>query len=399
MKNNISQSIKFVLATLICLSIFSLQNSVGQVKSVLTADSLKSGNAKDVLTSFFQLAFDKLTGPTKELNFKSNPFAIMLKSDPDLAIDQNYYKYRALRKTNFHVGLKLDSSYKFNGFSSSLSYALIDKRDSSTSSLLFEDLKSSRLRLEANDLQVRLDSVANALPVDQRREFARNMSAFFNKDTPITALPAAFLSQVKAIVDSNATTFPVIQNILNKRPKSNIKKEQRNVYDSLHNNIKKGLLWTISLADTTYKNQFAFSNIVLKTHLLKGLGKARPGSNWEFNILAAVNFRDDTLSAKRDLKRSILNFEPGLNWVVRNKRNDQSFFEFQFSGSFLYHLGKTYNAEKRDSLMFNGTIRIRILGDIWIPLEFKYAPKSGNLFGFINLRANFSTLGKLAKGL
>jgi hypothetical protein len=399
MKNNTSRPVILALAMFICLGILSVQSSIAQVKSVLTADSLKSGNSKDVLTSFFQLAFDKLTGPTKELNFKSNPFAIMLKSNPELAVDTNYFRYRALRKTNFHVGLKLDSSFRFNGFSSGITYALIDNRDSSVSRVLFHDLERDSLGREADQLQIALVQAAMNIPVDQRKEFNNNIRAFFNRNAAFSTLPAAFQAQVKSIVNADPTAYPRIANFVNNKPSSNMFAEQQRVYDSVKNLIKKDLLWTISVADTTYKNEFAFSNIVLKTHLLKGIGKPKPGSNWEFNIMAAVNFRDDTLSLKRDLKRGVLNFEPGLNWVVRNKKNDQSFFEFSFSGSFLYNFGKTYNAEKRDSLMFNGTIRIRILGDIWIPLEFKYAPKSGNLFGFINIRANFSTLGKLAKGL
>jgi hypothetical protein len=50
-----------------------------KVAAVLTADSLASGNYKDVLTSFFQLSFDKLTGKDKELKFSSNPYAVMMK--------------------------------------------------------------------------------------------------------------------------------------------------------------------------------------------------------------------------------------------------------------------------------------------------------------------------------
>lgn len=388
------------LAVFTCINIFSVQTGIAQVKNVLTADSLKSGNAKDVLTSFFQLAFDKLTGPNKELNFKSNPFAIMLKSDSNLAIDHNYYKYRALRKTNFHVGLKLDSSYRFNGFSSSITYALIDQRDSSTSSILFHALDTDSLGIEADTLQRALNAFARTITdTAARRTFNNSIRAFFNRKAPFSTLPPAFQAQVKSIVDGDPTTYPHIKDILDNKPTTNMFVEQQRMYETYRNQIKKGLLWTISLSDTTYKNEFAFRNIVLKTHLLKGVGKSKPGSNWEFNIIAAANFRDDTLSLKRDLKRAILNFEPGLNWVVRNKRNDQSFFEFGFSGSFMYNFGTKYAAEKRDSLNFTGTIRIRILGDIWVPLEFKYAPKTGNLFGFINIRANFSTLGKLAKGL
>jgi len=57
---------------------------------VLTADSLASGNYKNILTSFFQAATNDLTGPSKGFEFKSNIFAIMLKNNPNLIIDTNY---------------------------------------------------------------------------------------------------------------------------------------------------------------------------------------------------------------------------------------------------------------------------------------------------------------------
>jgi hypothetical protein len=58
-----------------------------------------------------------------------------------------------------------------------------------------------------------------------------------------------------------------------------------------------------------------------------------------------------------------------------------------------------YANEDRDRLFFNGTIRVRIMNDIWVPLEIKYDPKHGNLFGFINVRANFRALAGAAKQL
>ncbi|MDQ3683666.1 MAG: hypothetical protein M3352_11455 [Bacteroidota bacterium] len=58
-----------------------------------------------------------------------------------------------------------------------------------------------------------------------------------------------------------------------------------------------------------------------------------------------------------------------------------------------------YAKERRDSLTLNMTIRVRVISDIWVPLEIKYDPKSGNVFGFLNVRANFKALGKLTKDL
>jgi len=44
-------------------------------------------------------------------------------------------------------------------------------------------------------------------------------------------------------------------------------------------------------------------------------------------------------------------------------------------------------------------VRIRIFNDIWVPFEVKYDPRNGNLFGFINVRANFRALAGAAKQL
>jgi len=58
-----------------------------------------------------------------------------------------------------------------------------------------------------------------------------------------------------------------------------------------------------------------------------------------------------------------------------------------------------YADEKRDRLILNGTLRLRIYNDIWVPLEIKYDPDAGNVFGFLNVRANFTALGKFARNV
>jgi hypothetical protein len=400
MKNRIIKSLLGLYLVTTAGICYGQNNSSEEVKPILTADSLASGNVKDILTSFFQLAFNHLTSPDKELNFNSNPFAIILKSNPGLAKDTYYYKYRALRKTNFSFGIKLDSSFRFNGFSSGVKYALIDQRDSSTSKLLFQNLRNDNLGKERDQLQLKLVEYANTIQnINEKKKFNAAIRDFFNKDTPFNNLSDSLKAAVKKIIADDKESYPVISDIIENNPSSNMVTEERKVYESLKNQIKDDLLWTIGVSDTTYKNQFFFSNILLKTELLKGIGRPKRGSNWEFNVQAGLNFADDTLRKGRDLKRSILSFEPGFNWVVRNKSNDHSFLEFEFSGSYTHNFGSLYAGGKRDSLTFNGTIRVRIIDDIWIPLEIKYDPESGNVFGFINIRANFSGLGKLAKSL
>ena len=77
---------------------------------LLTADSLASGNYKDILSSFYQLAVSNLTGPNKELKFTTNPYAIMLRHDSTLARDSSYQRLRPWRKLNFTLDAKLDSA-------------------------------------------------------------------------------------------------------------------------------------------------------------------------------------------------------------------------------------------------------------------------------------------------
>ncbi len=398
-------SIKYIF---LGLFLFAVHNSYSQttktaVKTVLTADSLSSGNLKDVLTSFFQLSYDKLTGPNKELNFSSNPYALLLKTNPSVAIDTNYVKYRHMRKLNFSFGLKLDTSYRFNGFSSSVKYALIDKRDVTISRMLFKQLGSDSLSLQINILAEKLETyIDSILPVgaannDQREKYFMLANQLLTDSTTIfSKLDTAFQRMVKTVAAENNLT--TVTRLIKTNANLNLQKETLVHFNALKEEIKKGLLWTVSLSDTTYKNEFVFSNIVLKTELLKGLAKKlKPGSNWEFNTQASWNFMDDTLSKGRDLKRSIFSFEPGFNWVVRAKDSEMPFFELKFSGEYRHNFNRLYANEERNKFTFNGTVRLRIMNEIWIPIEFKYDPKDGNILGFINAKFNFSSLKKAAK--
>jgi hypothetical protein len=386
--------------------IIEAQDISSKTNPIYTADSLKSGNYKDILTSFFQLAFNNLTGENKEISFVSNPFAVMLKNDPALAIDKNYKKYKPLRKLNFGFGLKLDSSYKFNGFSSGIKYSLIDKRDATTSKLLFLRLLSDSIGIERDSLQDGLDIYAEiAFPKAEIKEsedyknsklFSRKVNALFNTDSTFESLEPDF----KKIIDSIITAKRLIkiQTAIKTSPKTSFKAINLKTFDSLKTTIKNDLLWTIGLSDTTYKDNFIFSNLILLTELSKGILPVKPGSNLELNLKATCNFLKDTLQSDRNLNRVIFCFEPGINWVFRNKANDKSIFELKIGGSYKHNFTSLYKDEKRDDLMMTGILRIRVYEDIWIPLDVKYDPKSGNVFGLFNVKANFTGLGKILKG-
>jgi hypothetical protein len=372
---------------------------------IFTADSLVSGNTKDVLTKFFQLAFNNLTGDNKEFNFNSNPFAVMLKSNPRLNIDHYYSKYNALRKLNFGFGIRLDTAYRFNGFSSGVKYALIDQRDYTTSRLFAVGLQVNGFAAERKALNAGLRDFAQARFLasartdadrKERNDFLATVSTFFNKEIPFNSLDAAFQKTVMDIVQEK--NLVNINNLLTTEPGSSLKTNDMKVFESLKDSIKNCALWIIGISDTTYRDQFAFSNVVLNTEFSKGIFKPRPGANnIELNLRATGNFLRDTLRQGNNLRRFVFDAEAGFNWVIRDKYNQRPMFEFKASTTYYHNFTSLYQDEDRDRLTLNGTARIRVFEDIWVPLEFRYDPSNGNVFGFLNVKANFTGLGKLVK--
>ena len=364
----------------------------------LTADSLANGSYKDILASFFQVAVNNITGPNKELKFASNPFAVLTKMNPNLLVDTNYYKYRTLRKLNFSFAGKLDSAYHFNGFSSGINYALVNKRDYTVSRAFI--VFAFNNNNEYNRLNDSLNAYASKIDIHDplRAKFREQVNKMltdstfnFNQlDTSIQTLVKKFATAI------NAVHF---LKLLKLDPKINVYKASQQTYDSLKNSFQNKLLWTIGISDTTYSNQLLFSNILFSSELSKGIINPEACANLELNIKTSLQLIDDTLNAGRDLKRSIFNFEPGLNLVIKTKSNQQSLVEFKLSGSYSHIFNSLYQNERKDSITINGTLRIRLLNDLWIPLEIKYDPKSGNVFGFLNVKFNFTGLNKLQKSI
>ncbi|NII25505.1 hypothetical protein HB364_10455 [Pseudoflavitalea sp. X16] len=383
-----------LLFLFIGITVTTIAQSDKKKPYTITADSLSTGNYKDVFKSFFQLAFDRFTSKNKDLQFTSNPFAIMARANPNLLIDTNYTKYTALRNLNFSFSAKLDSSYKFNGFSSGITYAIINRRDVTISQYFLTEV--SKANNEAGALLSSLGLyVSTITDREKQNKFSTQITNFF-KDS--TARFDSLDKELQQVIKDSAKAIGTVHllEVINKNPKASLRTYIKQNYDSVKNDFQNRLLWTASISDTTYKDEFMFSNVVLSTNLLKGITNREKAQNrrceFELNLKAAYQFLDDTLTTGRDLKRQAFTFEPGLNLVLKNRRTQHSWAEFKLSGGYT-HLNKPYASERKDSITVNGTLRIRVFDDIWIPLEIKYDPKSGNVFGFLNVRANFTTLG------
>jgi hypothetical protein len=364
----------------------------------LSADSLATGNYKDVLGSFFQLAFNKFTSPQKEIKFSSNPFAVMAKLDTSLLKSREYYKYRHLRDLNFTFSARLDSSYKFNGFTSGLKYAIVNKRDETVSATFVRNVLDDPTVHDQFALNLELEAYISTFSdnIVRQDSLRAQKNRFFNGDNKFNQLDSGLKEKIKTIVKEKKLDYLAI--IIKSDPQFNWKETSDKVYERIKSKINNRALWTVGITDTTYNDKFLFSNIVLSSEYVKGIDTMK-SKDIELNIKAAVQFVDDSLITGRDLKRSVFSFEPGFNFVIKTRNTLKSYFEFKLSGSYYHTFSSLYKNEKRDSLTINGTIRVRIYNDIWVPLEIKYDPKNGNFFGFLNVRANFTALGKMAKSL
>ncbi len=389
MKRTLIYTIPFFIFSMLSIS-SNAQNK--KIAAIITADSLASGNYKDVLTSFFQIAFDKLTGKDKELKFSSNPYAVMMKANPDLEIDYNYKKNRVLRNLNFNFSLKLDTSYRFNGFSSGISYALINKRDFTVYNEFIRLAidKNAEFNKLQNGISQALSGIEDA---DLKKRFREQGNKLLNDESYTYDKLDDDIKQrvLKILTDSNLTR---IVKLIKNNSTANIAKSCRDGYNEVKKSFQSKPLLLLSITDTTAKDEFLFSNITLKAEYLKGFGMSKPGANWELNIPATVNFVDDISLTGRDLKRSVFRIEPGINLVIRNSDAAHSFLEMKFSSEYTHIFSQLYPNEKKDSFTFNGIFRIKIINDIWIPLRFKYDPQNGNVLGFLSVKYNFSGQGK-----
>ena len=383
---------------LLLASVFLLLagTATAQKKNIapLTADSLATGNYKDVLSSFFQLALNKFTGPDKELRFTSSPFAVMAKMNPDLLRDDQYYKYRKLRDLNFSFAAKLDTAYKFNGFSSGIKYALINRRDETVSRAFLIQVAGNHTVAELKKLNFSLEGYIASL-VDSpalQAKIRDQKTAFFNGAINFGQLDKDFKKEMLRIAERD--TISHVLALIKEDPAYNIKKDAQQIYNNLKKAFNNKLLWTVGVSDTTYKNQFMFSNLVITSELVKGIVDSSKRGNIELNIKTSLQYVDDTLKTGRDLKRSVFNIEPGFNFILNAKDTDRSFLEFKLSGGYTHTFSTLYQDEERDKVTLNGTLRVRILNDIWIPLEIKYDPKNGNFLGLLNVRVNFTAMGK-----
>ena len=206
---------------------------------VRTASDLKTGKSQDVLVSFFQLAFDDITGKNKAFKFQSSIFAIKAKTDPSLFIDTNYLKQRFARNFVFSISPAFDTSFKFKSNTLGLKYAIVNNRDKSVFDFILPS-EEDWVKIQDTALQKYVrqfpDGVKNPQYILARNYFIDEDDST-NKKTAVKNLPEDFrVILVNILRKSDRFKAVSLENFQNKLSSE---------YTDLARYVENRALWTI----------------------------------------------------------------------------------------------------------------------------------------------------------
>ena len=348
---------------------------------IRTATDLKSGNWQDVLTSFFHLSISDLTGDNKSLNFKSTLFGIKVKADSSLLLDKKYIKQQFARNFQFDFSLKLDSQYKFKGFQTGFTWALVNKRDST----VFKVANTA------------IDTFYMVGQQELQDAFMRFRQSLSDDSNHVKIANLALFKKIKILIDTalaqqgfyNTKSYPKeFQSFLTKAYEKNIIIANELFNGKLEELRRKPLL-TLSVNSTFKNEQKAFKNGAIQFIYLQGIKLTHSTTELDLRAGATIG---DTLVAAITKQRSMFKASAGINFSLFRESVQKSIFELKPYFEYQSVLSSLISNEKRDVFTANADIRIRIMENLWIPLIVKYDLNKKNFLGFLNVALNFNAL-------
>jgi len=360
---------------------------------IRTAASLKTGTSQDVLSSFFKLAFADLKDG-HHFQFNSSLFAVRAKTDPTLWIDTNYKKQVFARNFVFGIDVKANSNFNFQSTAVNAKYAIINNRDKD----IFEfgdGKKIARLMDVASDLFITAFNIyfnENKLRYVPEHDLVTH---FFNytdpkSKTPKNKLPKRFIAIVDSLIKQNGFAPITIDNY-------------QDIHEAIGDRYKiatvlmaQQSLWTIGGQITGDKSKL-ISKTNFSTEYLKGITKNNTSMGLELDIKANLSIYDSTI-VSTTFHRNVFAASAGINWIIyKDKATQKSYVEFKPALAYDNVLSGVYAGETKSRFTADGVLRFRITDDLWIPIDIKYDPKAGKVFGFLNITSNFDWLGSKSK--
>lgn len=360
---------------LITLNSFSQEekSNIEKVEdSIAKSENAKSGNYKDVLTSFFQLATTNFTGSNKTIEMNTTLFAIKAKANPELTTG-NFQEERFSRNFQFNFKLNLDDKYKYKGFTGGATYAIINGRDRKlavlTKTVFGEKYEPFQNLIQEIKRENKFKNQSEADSFDAAYEDIMNLNQYTAND-----YHRLLLSKFK----EKASKFNISEDNMDVFAKSLNK-----LSDNEYKKIDAKPLWTLSV-DGTAGEKGKFNKASIGTIFLQGIKEKS-----EVDFRAKLVYADTITTAP--MPRMDFNAKLGVNFKLAKGANNVSYFEIKGGMEYNAILKNILPTEKKETFLGNAEIRVRIADDLWLPLIIKYDIENANFLGFLNLSYNFGS--------
>jgi hypothetical protein len=329
-------------------------------------------------------------------SFKSSLYGIGVLFDSTLLIDYNFRRLKWARNISVDISTSLGDDNKFKYINPSAKFSLINKRDP-------KDFGNASSRIQKNlyDANLKLINTGRDLANLLLQEIKSVTDSAEKEKLMIAIMKGSTIDTKNMSRDEIINQLKTLKSYIKDKKKAdealkNIPTEAEIVskaYDALVTEISKGLLVTLETGGN-YDHVSQWTNANAKLECLKGTGwsndKDKP---WDVDFWVKGDASADTTKLTSNLDRQILSSYLGLNKVliskkVRNQKGVASASVLEILGS----AGVDYIAngkyDKEDDLTFNFdfVVSVRIADNVYLPLEIKYDPKNGNVFGFIKLK-------------
>ena len=292
------------------------------------------------------------------------------------------------------MGIK-DSNNQFSSVNVGLTYAIVNRRDASVKSFVKKVMEDSTVKkLFRLDKIILSQMQTNNYSQDKISSILTEYGKFVN-DTSNFIKFSSLSTDLQGLIKN--AYGKVYGTKLNISPNYSIHKVSQAVYDSIKKSYQNRGLWTIGTNFNKFTDPHQLSGVSFSSQYVKGFINPNAATNLEVTISAAYSFSDDS-TVDANLKRQTFTGEAGLNWVIKGWGSQQQpSFELKMTTADNGVTTVPYKGEQKNIFTLNGTLSIRISNSIIIPIQIKYDPKSGNVFGFLNITSNFTSLGSIFK--
>jgi hypothetical protein len=363
--------------------------SNAQVKLVEINENSKSGNYKDILTSFYQLAVKDFSGEEKSIGFNSTLFALKSKADPNLLKDKDYIEATFSRNFQFNFKVDLNKDFKYAGFTGGISYAPINNRDRTLANFRGTPLETKYTDLSGflSTAQVAIGNqiILDATISDKKKTLELLQDAvdeILDYKSDLSSIENPYINKILGEIDSQiAAKGYVDTNMKAITNSSGLMAHLNELSEDYYKELQSKGLLTIT-TDGTSNESGKFNKASFGIAYLKGNKEA-----WNEIDLRAKLVYADTLVTDH-LPRTAFNAKVGWNFKFGNDYKKQSYLEIKAVAEYNKIFNNLLPDEEEEVYSGNAEIRIRITDDLWIPFIVKYDIEKANFLGFLNVTYN-----------